>query len=241
MVESIVRDVGEMLMAGEGAGGVVLPTPLRVTDVGLPVALCVIDTEADLAPADVGVKETVTVWLADGDMDAVIGETENCPASVPPTAIPVTDKIASPVFVMANVFVDVTPTVVESIVRDVGETLMAGAGGGTITPPIPSVIVIDWLVLTFVNTWVELGDHLTMTESAVAVEPRPNSTGSADWYFEEANPTSFLWRLPLATTVTETPTAPLFAVMPTGFTVNQRLVLPPFLSNLHGVPIMNRS
>ena len=57
-VESIVRDVGEMLIAGAGGGGAVLPTPLSVTAVGLPVALCVMDNAADLVPTDVGEKVT---------------------------------------------------------------------------------------------------------------------------------------------------------------------------------------
>ena len=49
-----------MLIAGAGVGEAVLPTPLSATAVGLPAALCVMATEADLLPTETGANVTVT-------------------------------------------------------------------------------------------------------------------------------------------------------------------------------------
>ena len=45
-----------------------VPVPVRVTACGLPVALSVMESEADFAPAEVGANFTVIVVVAFGAM-----------------------------------------------------------------------------------------------------------------------------------------------------------------------------
>ena len=138
-VLSNASDVTDMLITGTGGVGITkgLAAPDNVIIIGLRDASLDTAMLADFKPADVGANVTVMTWLALGETTAVVCETMNSAASDPLTAMPVTDNAASPVFVMANVFVEVLPTTVESIVRDVGEMLIAGAGGGGAVLPTP--------------------------------------------------------------------------------------------------------
>ena len=88
---------------------------------GLPEALCAMDREADLAPAEVGANVTVKVWLPETAMVAVVGLTVNCVASVPDTVMPVIDRLALPGLVIVKVFCEVAPTFVLSIASEVAE------------------------------------------------------------------------------------------------------------------------
>ena len=51
--------------------------------------------------------------------------------------IPAIDNAAVPVFETVNIFWEKLPTAVESIAKDVGETLIAGVGGVGVTNPLP--------------------------------------------------------------------------------------------------------
>ncbi len=104
-----------------------LPTPVRATVAGLPVALCAMDSEADFAPAEVGANVTVTFALSPDATVAVAGEAVNCDESAPVTLIPVTDRLAVPVFRIVTVFWEVAPTVVLSNVSDVADRLIGGS------------------------------------------------------------------------------------------------------------------
>ena len=72
---------------------------------------------------------------------AVVGDTENCAASVPPTVMPVMERLALPVLLIVNVFCDEAPTLVLSITREVADRLIAGAGGGCAAVPLP----VSWI------------------------------------------------------------------------------------------------
>lgn len=87
------------------------------------------ERDADLTPAIVGKKVEVMVWLAPAPKVAVVGDTVNLEASGPPTVMPVTDKLALPEFVMANVsaLFPLTSTLSKFIV--LADKLMPGAGG----------------------------------------------------------------------------------------------------------------
>ena len=131
------RVVESVLKTGGGS----IPSPVTEIGDGLLDALCSMDRAADLVPADVGVKVTVTVCSDPlAAMVRVVGETVNCEASVPVTVIPVTDSVAVPVLLMVNVFCDVAPIVAGSIVKDVDDTRITGVGA-TVPVPVTDTVV----------------------------------------------------------------------------------------------------
>ena len=78
---------------------------------GLPLALCAMDSDADFAPLEVGVKVTVTVCAAAPELTVkVVGLTVNCEASVPLTVMPVMLRAALPVLETVKVAVPEVPT-----------------------------------------------------------------------------------------------------------------------------------
>lgn len=142
-VESIANEVGA-LIPGVGCAGTVFPNPLTFTTVEPPLALWLIVRIADFAPTVTGANETVMVWLAPNAIVAVVGKMLNMAASVPIKAIPDTTRLAVPVLVITNVFCDVEPTMVVSIINEVG-TEMAGllTGGGVVVFPTPDITTWD--------------------------------------------------------------------------------------------------
>ncbi|OGG43599.1 MAG: hypothetical protein A3F84_24065 [Candidatus Handelsmanbacteria bacterium RIFCSPLOWO2_12_FULL_64_10] len=122
VVLSIVREVTEMLITGVGA---VVPLPVKATEEGLPAALWAIDSEADLAPAEVGANVTVTVCAGPPALTVkVVGLTVNCEASVPETVMPVTLRTELPVLETVKVAVPEDPTFVLSIAREITDSLI---------------------------------------------------------------------------------------------------------------------
>ena len=81
------RLVAERLRVGA------VPVPLTDTVAGLPVALCVIVTVADLLPDAVGANVTVTVWLWAPAMVAEAGLTVNA-ASLDEIALTFSEAVA---------------------------------------------------------------------------------------------------------------------------------------------------
>ena len=108
-----------------------VPVPLTETDAGLPVALCVIVTVADLLPDAVGANVTVIVWLWPPAMVAEVGLTVNA-ASLDEIALIV--RADCPAFVIVNVCVPVCPTPTLPKLMVVG--LMATDGGWAVPLPL---------------------------------------------------------------------------------------------------------
>ena len=77
-----------------------VPVPLSVTALGLPDALCVMDSTALFPPELDGVNVTLIVQLAFGVSDAEqVFVWANCAASAPVIETPLTARLAVPVLV----------------------------------------------------------------------------------------------------------------------------------------------
>ena len=120
-------------LAGGGVGTIDLPAPLIDTAVEPPAALWVKVSKADLDPVEVGENVTVTFCDDPGTITTLDGATENCKASAPPTAMPVTDKLAPPVLEIVKIFWDDEPTRVLSIAKGDGATPITGGAMGELT------------------------------------------------------------------------------------------------------------
>jgi len=108
-------------------GAPVIPFPLSVTVWGLPLALCAMDSEADLAPVDVGAKVTVTVCVvAPGLTVKLVGVTVNCGASVPDALMEEMVRAVLPVFPTVKVTCLVCPVCTSPKLSVVAERLMTG-------------------------------------------------------------------------------------------------------------------
>ena len=141
------RVVESVLKTGGGS----IPSPVTEIGDGLLDALCSMDRAADLVPADVGVKVTVTVCSDPlAAMVRVVGETVNCEASVPVTVIPVTDSGAVPGLLMVNVFCDVVSAVVLSIASAVTDSAITGMGTAVPVPVKDKVVGLPEAFAPFV-------------------------------------------------------------------------------------------
>ena len=138
-VESIVKTTGltEMLGVGTGGGGVVdRPTPLKFTVCGVPAALWLNTSEADLVPAESGAKVTMKIWLEPAAMLAEVGRTEKRGAWVPLTITEETFNATIPELVTVKIFWEIDPTLVVSITSVVCPTPNNGTGGGALPIPV---------------------------------------------------------------------------------------------------------
>ncbi len=133
----------EAVIAGAAAA---TPVPVSVTVAGLPAALCVIDTEADLSPGEPGENVTVTVNPPTPVAIAPeVGVTVNAEASVPVTAMAVMERSAFPVLSKVKVPVEEDPTSVSPSVNVVSANVITGAGGGAVIVPLPVSATADGL------------------------------------------------------------------------------------------------
>lgn len=138
LVESITSAVGATAKSGTGGGA--LPIPATATESGLLAALCASFREADLAPAEVGAKVRIKIWLDPTPIEAEVGKTENCDGSVPETVTEETFSANAPRFETVKVFWDVKPRSTESIANETGDTLNKGAGGGALPTPLTLIV-----------------------------------------------------------------------------------------------------
>ena len=111
------------LIIGAGARAVLD----RLTVLGLPLALCVIDSVADLPPEVVGANVTVNVQVSPAATELLQPETVKSAASVPVIAKLATVRGAVPVFVTIIVPVFDDPVVVDVTDNELVLRLMAGA------------------------------------------------------------------------------------------------------------------
>ena len=127
-------EVGVNVMVGVAAA---TPVPLSFTDCGEPVALSATDSAAVSAPAAAGLNSTDTVQLAPtaSEVPQVVADLINDVALVPVMVSEVSVSAAVPVFfTVTTCAAVVTPTVVEANVKDVGDSVTAGAVAATPVP-----------------------------------------------------------------------------------------------------------